>query len=168
MSVPLPIIDFIDPVNRRIYLNSIANRPVSKIENGVLVWNPIDDIYTEVRNLRRTDESLRPFDMFCSALELIDKGGGNTTGRGLILLGGTRIIPFDEDQNQKITGELLSDEGISGTALLDTTLLSGSTKIKLSYEPPPATEVVTITLGSAVTAQDKTDIIDGVWNKTLP
>jgi len=132
MSVSNPVIDFIDGSNRRIHLRS-----------GVVSWNPVDDIYPEVRQLRQDNEQLRQFDMFCSALEQINDGqGGSLTGRGLILLLGTRIVPFDEDSSQVITGSLLSDEGLSGTQLIDISTLSPGTKIKINYEPPPATEVV--------------------------
>lgn len=146
MSIANPVIDFIDGANRRIHLRS-----------GVSVWNPVDDIYVEVKQLRQNDESLRNFDMFCSALPLVNKGGGETTGRGLQLLLGTRIVPFDEDANHVITGELLSDEGLSGTALVDLSTLSAGTKIKISYEPPPATEVVNGG-GSGLGAEDAAKI----------
>lgn len=142
MSVLNPIIDSIDPVNRLIYLKGSATWPPSKIIDGKLVWNPVDDIYTEVRRLRRLDESLRPYDIFCEALPLIEKSPGIFTGRALVLRGGTRIIPADETQTQDVTGELLSDEGISGADLIDLTSLSVGTKVKINYAPPPATEVI--------------------------
>lgn len=158
MSVAFPIIDSIDPVNRLIYLKSTANFPPSKIIDGKLVWNPIDDIYTEVRNLRRIDESLRPYDMFCTALPLIDKGGGKTTGRGLVLEGGTRIVPFDEDQTMIVNGELLSDEGISGSELIDTDSLSAGTKVKINYEPPPTKEVVEVDVTGGLTPSQESTL----------
>ena len=132
MSINNPVIDFIDGPARRIHLRS-----------GVSTWHPIDDIYPEVLQLRSNDESLRRFDMFCSALEQIDDGnGGSLTGRGLILLQGTRISPFDEDTHQDITGALLSDEGLSGTDLVDLSILSDNVKVSINYLPPPATEVI--------------------------
>jgi len=59
MSVAVPVIDYIDPDTRRIYLL-----------DGVDEYHPLDDIYAEVRNLRRTDESLRKYFVFT-------QGGGN-------------------------------------------------------------------------------------------
>ena len=59
MSVAVPVIDYIDPATRRIYLL-----------DGATEYHPIDDIYAEVRYLRRTDESLRKYFVFT-------QGGGN-------------------------------------------------------------------------------------------
>jgi len=146
MSVANPVIDYIDGFNRIIHLRS-----------GVTSWNPVDDIYKEVRQLRHDNESLRQFDMFCSALPLIDKGGGKTTGRGMTLLLGTRIVPFDESATHDITGELLSDEGLSGTDLIDISGLSPSSKIKLNYIPPPATEVINSNSGSSSSGLTQAD-----------
>lgn len=151
MSVAAPVIDFIDGPNRRIHLLS-----------GVTSWNPVDDIYAEVRQARRINEDLRKYDSFCSALPLVQKAAGVFTGRALILLNGTRIMPFDESATQEITGELLSDEGLSGVDLIDTSLLSSMTKLKISYVPPPATEVITIETGGVqdVTLQRIRDILE--------
>jgi len=131
MSVLNPVIDRIDGPSRRIFLRQ-----------GVVEWNPVDDIYKEVRDLRLNDPSLRRFDMFCEAIPLIEKSPGVFTGRGLVLLLGTRIVPFDETATQTITGELLSDAGQSGPELIDLTSLSVSSKVKINYAPPPATEIV--------------------------
>lgn len=59
MSVAVPVIDYIDPAARRIYLL-----------DGATEYHPIDDIYAEVRYLRRTEESLRKYFVFT-------QGGGN-------------------------------------------------------------------------------------------
>lgn len=59
MSVAQPVIDYIDPDARRIYLLA-----------GVTEYHPLDDIYAEVRYLRRTDEDLRKYFVFI-------QGGGN-------------------------------------------------------------------------------------------
>lgn len=56
MSVLTPVIDYIDPANRLIYLLA-----------GVTEYHPVEDIYAEVRNLRRLDESLRGYDIFVTA-----------------------------------------------------------------------------------------------------
>ena len=50
----MPVIDHIDPLTRRVYLSA---------ETISLDFHPMD-AYTEMRNLRKTDESLRPFDIF--------------------------------------------------------------------------------------------------------
>jgi len=59
MSVAQPVIDYIDPDSRRIYLL-----------DGITEYHPLDDIYAEVRYLRRTNEELRKYLMFI-------QGGGN-------------------------------------------------------------------------------------------
>lgn len=142
MSVEYPIIDYIDGPNRIIYLKSPANWPISKITaSGQLEWHPVDDLYKEVRTLRRTNEELQKYFSFVSALPLNDKGGGNTTSRGAKLLRGTRVVPFDATQTMRITGDLLSDEEVTGVDLINLDNLS-NVKVKINYVPPPASEVI--------------------------
>jgi len=149
MSVAVPVIDTIDGPNRLIHLRS-----------GVTEFHPVDDIYAEVRTLRRLNQSLRGFDMFCRAIPIIEKSPGVFTGRGLILLLGTRIIPHPESELLHITGELLSDEGISGTDLIDISSLPSNVKLKIAYEPPPATEVVTSSGGSGGMTDADRDLLE--------
>jgi len=138
MSVAVPVIDRIDGPTRRIFLRQ-----------GVTSWNPVDDIYKEVRQLRQDDESLRQFDAFCAAIPLNDKGGGAFTERGLILLededgNPTFIVPFDESAIHIITGLLTSNFGTAGSALIDDSSLSATSKYKVEYAPPSTSETVVV------------------------
>lgn len=67
MSVSSPVIDYIDTATRRIYLLA-----------GITEYHPVTDIYHEVRNLRRTNESLRPYDIFVTAEGSVPKNVAGT------------------------------------------------------------------------------------------
>ena len=77
MSVSSPVIDYIDGETRRIYLLE-----------GIEAFHWVDDIYTEYRNLRRTDESLRKWEPLLKASGNDAKGGGKYTPRYVTLLKG--------------------------------------------------------------------------------
>lgn len=150
MSVASPVISSIDGVTRRIFLAA-----------GVRAYHPIDDIYAEVVNLRRTTEALRPFDMFVAALPIFDKGGGRFTPRALILRLGTRIVPADEDHDLEITGEQLTDDGGSGPDGMDLSLLGSGRRVTVNYAPAEA-ELITVNSGSGLsTAQ--ADMLIKLW-----
>lgn len=140
MSLENPVIDFIDGETRQIFL-----------KQGVTEWNPIDDIYVEVKQLRQEVANLRKFDMFVDPLPLFDLGQGQTTGRALVMLEAqsteivTTIVPFDEAITQTVTGLLISTVGLSGTDLIDVS--TATNPLVIEYQPPPATEVVTVNVG---------------------
>jgi hypothetical protein len=145
----MPIIDYIDGSNRRIYLSSdTVNSEIHPI-----------DIYKEMRTLRRTDENLRRFELFIEASGFEAKGGGAYTQRLVKLLSGTRIVPHDSTHVLTITGEIITDEGTSGVGCFDRGLLSSEMYVDINYVPPQV-EVVVINTGSGVTAQDKEDIAE--------
>jgi hypothetical protein len=127
MSVSNPVIDYIDPVAKRIFLRS-----------GVREYHPVTDIYTEIRYLRRTDESLRPFDMPVSAFGNEPKGGGRFTPRYARFNNGWKIVPANETHSLYIGGEQITDEGESGPAAVDTTMLDPGVNVIIHYEPPAA------------------------------
>jgi hypothetical protein len=147
----MAVISSLDIVDKHIHLLS-----------GVTEYHPVDDIYKEVRALRRTDETLRVMDVPVTAAGFVDKGGGKYTPRYAIFNNGWRVVPFDESQVLNITGEQITDDGQSGAACLDLSELSAASKVLINYTPSEA-EVIVITTGSGVTEQDKTDIISGVW-----
>jgi len=93
-------------------------------------------IYQEVRALRRTDESLRKFDMFCTMFGKVAKGGGKFTERYLRLNNDCRIVPFDTDHELTITGTIITDTGQEGTACFDRSPLSVATIVDINYVPP--------------------------------
>jgi hypothetical protein len=95
MSVAVPVIDYIDAINRRIYLLA-----------GVTEYHPVTDIYHEVRNLRRTNEALRPYDPFVTAEGNVPKN-----------VAGTKRTPrYAVFQNCKVV--LSGDTLITGEQLL--------------------------------------------------
>lgn len=127
MSVSTPVIDHLDLSTKHIYLLT-----------GCREYHPVEDIYCEIRNLRRTNESLRVFDQPVSAEGAVPKGGGKFTPRYAVFNNGWKIIPEDISHDLYITGEQITDNGQSGKACLDLTVLSPGTNIFIQYEPPAA------------------------------
>jgi hypothetical protein len=133
MSVAVPVIDYIDPVARRIYLLA-----------GVTQYHAVDDIYKEVRHLRRTDESLRGFFLFI-------EGGGNVPKNALGTIRTARYVIFRNtkvvlSEDTQIYGEqLYSDENGNivgkGHDCVDHDL--GPQNLHVDYEPP-GSEVIEV------------------------
>ena len=143
----MAVIDHIDGPNRDIYLSATTV--------GASV-HPID-IYKEMRSLRRTDETLRPFDVFMEAKGNDLKGSGKYTERYVILKSGARIIPYDVSHELTITGTIITDDGQEGIACFDRTGLNINTVVDINYVPP---QVEVITVAGAVAAND---IAIAVW-----
>jgi hypothetical protein len=141
MSVSNPVIDYLDTATKRIYLLT-----------GVREYHPVTDIYAEVRSRRRLDESLRKFPVMVTADGNVPKGGGKFTARYAVLRDGWRIVPADEDHSLYVSGEQITDDGQSGPACIDTTVLSVGTNVTIHYEPP-ASELVTVPTGGLTTEQ---------------
>jgi hypothetical protein len=131
-----------DGANRLIYLAS-----------GVTTFHPIDDIYREYREERRTSEAFRVWLPFMVAVGNDPKGGGKFTSRYLLLLNGVKIVPFDEANTITVTGEVLSDDQ---TEPFDYSTITNPVVVK--YQPPD-TELVEIP-GSGLTAQESQDLAD--------
>lgn len=129
----MAVVSHIDGVNRKIYLNS-----------GVTEFNPVEDIYKEVRAMVANTESLKHYWWFIDAKGNEDKGGGKATPRYAILLRGTRIIPFDEIGDIEVTGEVINDDG--ATTTVDTSSLTNKKDIKYR---PPVSEIIYINTGSS-------------------
>ena len=132
------MIDHIDPVNRLIYLDS--STPNTEI-------NPID-IYREIRALRRTNEALRPYDMFMTYKggEKKNPDGSKRTERYGVLLKGTLIVPYNTSHVLNITGTLISDTGLEGRECFDRSRLSSGVMVDIDYTPKQV-EVITVTSG---------------------
>ena len=124
--------------------------------------NPID-IYKEMRTLRSTDESLRKFDLFMKASGNDPKGAGKFTERYVTLLN-SRIVPYDTDHVLTINGTIITDDGFEGIFAFDKAPLSVSTSVDIAYIPPQV-EIIIVSTGSAVTAQDKIDIASQAASK---
>ena len=170
------MIDHIDPINRLIYLDD--STPDTEI-------HPID-IYREVRQLRRTDESLRPYDMFMTykGAEKKNPDGSKRTERYGVLLKGTLIVPYDTSHHLTITGTLITDDGQEGQYCFQRANLSDGVVVDIDYAPKQV-EVITVSIGGSGldenalhTALDnytnkdaykanKDDIATAVWSYTI-
>jgi len=122
----MTVIASIDGPNRDIYLHADTV--------GASV-HPID-IYKEMRTIRRTNESLRGYDVFLSAKGNDAKGGGKFTERYVICNLGTRIIPFDTSHELTIIGTIITDDGQEGISCFDRVPLTPTTIVDINYVPP--------------------------------
>lgn len=152
----MALIAYIDGPNRDIYLSA---------DSVNSTFHPMD-LYREMRTLRRTTEELRKYDVFMSAFGNVSKGGGKFTERYVRLNSGTRIIPYDISHSLTVVGTIITDDGQEGIACFDRSPLTASTVVDINYVPPQV-EVIQVTVGSAVTEQDKNDIAGKVWDSTL-
>lgn len=139
----MPVIGSLDPATKRIYLAT-----------GVITYHPVDDIYQEIRALRRTDESLRKYEVMVTAAGNVPKGGGKFTPRYIVMQNGWRIVPEDVSHVLDITGEQLTAEGGSGSACMDLTPLSSTSKVVINYAPPAA-EVIQVDTGGTFSDADR-------------
>jgi hypothetical protein len=87
-------------------------------------YYPIDDIYREYRNTRRTDEDLRKFEPLLRAEGNVPKGGGAFTPRYVVLINGTKIVPFNESLQLNQLGDMITDNPDVDPSLYDITGLS--------------------------------------------
>lgn len=139
----MALIDHIDPANRDVYLS--ADTVGASI-------HPVD-IYKEYRTLRRTTESLRQYLPFMMAKGYDEKGSGKYTERYVVLLSGTRIIPYDVSHALTVTGTIITDDGQEGISCFDRTPLSGTTRVDINYVPPQV-EVITVSGGSGLSTAE--------------
>ena len=144
MSVAVPVIDYIDPAARRVYLLA-----------GVTEYHPLDDVYAEVRNLRRTDEELRKYFMFTQGGGNIPKNVSGTlrTPRYAIFKNCKVVVSGDT----YVTGEqLYADENGDvvgkGPDCVDHAL--SPEDAYLDYEPP-GSEVISVDTGGTFTQDDR-------------
>lgn len=127
MSVIDPVIGSIDNENKLIFL-----------ANDIREYHPVDDIYKEVRNLRRLNENFRKFDIPVKAEGAVPKGGGKYTPRYAIFQNGWKIVPEDISHGLYISGEQITDDGQSGPACINTDILSDGVSVIIQYQPPAA------------------------------
>ena len=137
----MPLIDHIDGPNRRIYLAAdSASQDVQPM-----------DIYKEMRTLRRTDETLRRYDLFLSAFGNVPKATGKATERYVRQNTGTRFVPYDADHTLTIIGTVITDAGQEGVDCFDRSLLTPGVLVDIDYQPPQV-EVLTVSTGSGLDA----------------
>lgn len=129
MSVLNPKILSIDGVARRVYL-----------KQGVSDFYPIEDIYHEYRNRRRLDtDGLRRYNPLLRAEGNVPKGGGAFTPRYVVLLEGTKIVPFDESLQINQLGDMITDNPDVDATLYD---ISSLTTAKTIFISPSEAEVI--------------------------
>lgn len=139
MSVQNPVIASIDPVARLIYLAP-----------GVRSYHPVDDIYKEVRTLRRLDESLRPYDMFVSAGGNVKKlADGSLRTPRYAIFNNCKVVPdVTASHDLTITGEQLFAPGFgaeptgTGPAAIDKTPLPNGIDVNVDYRPSEAEVII--------------------------
>jgi hypothetical protein len=135
MSVANPIIDYIDGTTRRIYLLS-----------GVSDYFPIEDIYHEYRNRRRLDaDELRKYNPLLRAEGNVPKGAGAFTPRFVVLLEGTKIVPFNESLQINQLGDMITDNPDVDPSLYD---ISGLTAAKPIFIKPSEAETIQLNSSS--------------------
>jgi len=158
------MIDHIDPITRKIYLDS------STVDSTI---QPID-IYREMRTLRRTNESLRQYDVFMTmrGAEKKNPSGTKRTERYLVLLNGTSIVPYQATSHTlTIDGTIISDDGLEGVECFNRSTLDVGVEVDINYVPKQV-EVITIYLGGSSLTQEEHDklftIPNDVWQVQLP
>ena len=113
----------------------------------VTEFHPIEDIYKEYREERRTEEPFRQYNSFMAAYGNIPKGGGKATPRYLVLLEGTKIVPYDQPARIVTTGEMISDNPEVDPEVFNLDDLTSSIKILIS---PADAEIVYIEIPSPI------------------
>ena len=123
-----------DFVNRRIYMSAA-------------VWHP-HDIYTEYRAYRRMAEAARQYAPLLRMEGNVNKGGGKSTPRYMVLLDGTKVVPVDGSAEPvtDITGEIFADDQ---TDFIDVSGLMVAPRINYA---PPAAEIIQIEYASFASA----------------
>ncbi len=119
------LIDYIDGETRKIYLSE---------DSMNASWHPVE-LYREIRTLRASEESLRPYDNFMRGGGNINKGGGKATERYFTLLNGTRIVPFNSSHVIDVTGTLITDDGLEGVFCFDRSSLDDGVAVDIQYAP---------------------------------
>jgi hypothetical protein len=130
MSVAAPVVETWDGENRRVYL-----------KQGITTFHWIDDIYSEYRQQRRVVEVFRKWAPLMVAAGNAPKGGGKYTPRYLILLGGTRVIPYDEHITLVAKGEAITDNPEEDPDPFDTSTRYNPLKV---YLEPSSAEVIRV------------------------
>ncbi len=142
------------------------------IKASVVTFHPVSDVYSEVRSIRRVDESVRKMDNPVSS-QGNEPAGSNFTPRRAVLNSGWRLgIEFTTNWTLSISGEMISDDGFAGAQLVKLDYMPEGVSALINYTPP-SSEVVTVETTTAVVTGDlasveaKIDAIpDDVWTST--
>lgn len=122
MSVLVPVIGAIDGSARRIYL-----------KRGVDTFHWIEDIYREYLSFR-ADFEAQKWSPLIRSYGGHFKGPGSYTASYIILLEGTRIVPYDENAAIQVVGEALTDDAETSPDLFDWSMITQSISI---FSVPP-------------------------------
>lgn len=135
-------VDRLDVLNKLVFL-----------KKTVTVIHPVDDMYAEVRSIRRVDESARGMDNPISA-QGNEPAGANFTPRRAVFNDGWRIaIEFESNHNVSFTGEMISDDGLAGAQLVNVAYLPAGVSTLINYTPP-SSEVIEVATGGLTTGQE--------------
>lgn len=132
MSILSPVVDSWEGETRRIYL-----------KQGVTAFHWLDDIYKEYRLWRRGDDAQK-WAPFLQAKGNEPKGGGKYTPRYVIMIGGARVVPYDEESLIIVSGEAITDNPEVDPSPFDTTDRTEAIKL---YIELPTSEVIRVTTG---------------------
>jgi hypothetical protein len=138
-------VETVDYPNRRIYLSI----------NTVDATIDTIDIYKEVREMRRLEESHRKFPPMIIAGGNIEKiAGVSYTAAYVQLLRGCRIVPYNVSHALKIVRDTFTDDGFSGRECFDRLPLSETTHVDIDFEVSQVEIRVIYSGGSALTQQE--------------
>lgn len=128
MTVLNPVVETWDGPNRRIYL-----------KQGVTEFYPIEDLYHEYRTERRLNEDFRKYNSLLKAEGNVPKGAGAFTPRYVVLLEGTKIVPYDEPDQLNQLGDIITDDPDTDPTLYD---ISQLTTAKPIFIKPSEAETI--------------------------
>ncbi len=143
----MALIDYINGATRKIYLSA---------DSVGITFHPME-LYYEMRTLRRTIEELRKYDVFMIAYGNIPKTATSKTERFVMMMDGTRIVPYDTSQVLTVTGTVITDDGFEGVYCFDRSSLSPTTVVDINYQPKQV-EVIEVPVG-VLTPEESTAIL---------
>jgi hypothetical protein len=135
----MPLVASVDYATKRIYLTTDALGATFDTMQ----------VYREVRNLRRTNESHRRYRPIIVGGGNIQKTASTYTQPYVQLLYGATLVPFDSSGKITLIRETFSDDGRSAAECFDRTTTVSNVDIDVQV---PAVEVRTITVGGGSTA----------------
>ena len=123
---------------------------------GNLTWNLEINIYSAWKRWAQDNAQFEPAFSVEGGTPIGDTG--IFSGKTVILINNWKLEAGDWDHLSFVTGNLFSDDGIDTVP---------NPNFSASLKTFGSVNAQGIATGSAVTEQDKTDIIDGVWNKEI-
>lgn len=153
MSVLNPVVDSWDGANRRIYLRQ-----------GVSEFHPVTDIYAEYKYARANVEALRKWSPLIRAEGNIKKSSTKATPRYLVLVDGTKVVPYDENGSLYQTGEMITDNPEVDPSIYDISGLVNSVRIFIA---PSEAEIIYVSTGSGLSPDEHAKLM-GITSGLTP